>query len=159
MMARDTKEILVGFGLLIGLVLAIALSYGSRGYTGTGYVVTGVFNRVDGLVIGNTVTISGVRVGSVEHVTLDKDYRALVAIRLDPGVQLPSDSDAAVHTDGLFGRKFVVLGPGGDTKMFAGGERITYTQGSVLVDDLLEQIIAEGKSRQRKGAASTKEGS
>ena len=158
-MIRESKEIVVGLALLIGLVAMIGVSYGSRGYGGTGYVLTGVFGRVDGLAVGDDVTISGVRVGAVEGMTLGPDYRALVMLRLDPGIQVPSDSDAAVHTDGLFGRKSVVLGPGGDTKMLAAGDRITYTQGSVLVDELLEQIIAEGKARRRKGAASPKEGS
>ena len=157
-MTRDQMEVVVGMALLIAFMLVLAFSYGSREYGGSGYALTGVFNRVDGLVVGDQVQISGVRVGTVDGMSLDERYRALVTLRIDPGVQVPADSDAAVHTDGLFGRKFVVLGPGGDAKMLGANDRIDYTQGSVLVDELLEQIIAEGKAHRRKPASAGKGG-
>ena len=75
-------------------------------------MLTATFNRVDGLVVGDEVRLGGIRVGSVQRMTLVDDFRARIALQLDAGVRLPTDSAAAIHTDGLFGSKFVVLDPG-----------------------------------------------
>ena len=60
---------------------------------------------------------------------------------------LPTDTSAAIHTDGLFGRKFVVLQPGGDETMLKDDGVITFTQDSLIVGELLDLIIAEGRAQ------------
>ena len=62
-------------------------------------------------------------------------------------IELPVDSSAAIHTDGLFGSKFVVIDPGGDLAILEDGDEIQYTQDAVIVEDLLDLIISEGKAR------------
>ena len=75
---------------------------------------------------------------------LDDRYRALVTLRITADVKMPTDTAAAIHTDGLIGTKFVILDPGGN---------VSFTQDAVLVDELLELIIAEGMAREAtKGA-------
>jgi phospholipid/cholesterol/gamma-HCH transport system substrate-binding protein len=62
-------------------------------------------------------------------------------------VRVPTDTSVSVQTDGLFGGKFVLLEPGGDESMLADGDTITYTQDSLIVGELLDLIIAEGRAR------------
>jgi len=64
---------------------------------------------------------------------------------------LPIDTAAAIHTDGLFGSKFVILDPGGDEKTLEDGSAIEFTQDSVVVSDLLDLIIREGKAARSQG--------
>jgi phospholipid/cholesterol/gamma-HCH transport system substrate-binding protein len=78
---------------------------------------------------------------------LGPHYTAIVDLRIDMPIELPTDTSAAIHTDGLFGQKHVVLVPGADDKVLKAGSSITLTQDSVLVGDLLELIIGEGKAK------------
>ena len=67
-------------------------------------------------------------------------------------IELPTDTSAAIHTDGLFGQKHVVLVPGAEEKILKSGGAITLTQDSVLVSDLLDLIIGEGRAKLKKSA-------
>ena len=63
------------------------------------------------------------------------------------------NTSAAIHTNGLFGSKFIVLEPGGEFDELTDGDSITYTQDSLVVEDLLELIITEGKARRAAAEA------
>lgn len=122
------------------------------------YPVEAVFARVDGLFEGDEVRLGGIRVGTVGRQLLDKNFRAVVTLQIDDGLDIPVDTAAAIHTDGLFGSKFVVLEPGGEDAMIQPGGEITYTQGAVVVGELLGLIIDEGKARQNKNTNTKNEG-
>jgi phospholipid/cholesterol/gamma-HCH transport system substrate-binding protein len=158
-MTREVKEILIGAVAAGAFVLVFAYLYGGRDWLsapigGGTYALTASFNRVDGLLPGDPVHLGGIRVGAVDQQTLDSRYRAVVTIRIDSRVKLPTDTSIAIHTDGIFGSKFVVLEPGGETERLKDGDAIGYSQDAVIVSDLLDMIIAEGRAnRQRSGAA------
>ena len=153
-MSRDTKEIAIGGLALAGVVLVLAFLYSggdlSARAAGRDYAVTAVFNQIDGLFEGDEVRLGGIRVGTVEGQALDRNYRAAVTLRIDGSVKLPTDTSAAIHTDGLFGAKYVVLEPGGDEEFLSDGDSISMTQGAIVVSELLELIISQGKARLRK---------
>lgn len=146
----ENKEIIVGFLALSALLLAMAFLYAGRGHltgktpSGRGYAVTATFNRVDGLLPGDVVRLGGIRIGTVEKAEIDRNYRARLTFRIDSAIRLPEDTSAAIHTDGLFGTKFVSLLPGGEDATIKPGGAITYTQDSLIVSELLNLIIAEG---------------
>ena len=151
-MTRETREVLVGAAIVASLAFLFLQSYKASEFKNIGAnVLTATFNRVDGLVVGDEVRLGGIRVGSVERMTLVDDFRARITLRLDAGhPPLPTDSAAAIHTDGLFGSKFVVLDPGGEENYYQNGDDIGFTQDAVLVDELLELIIAEGKAKRAR---------
>jgi len=152
MQHNPARDIAVGAAAMAVLAGLFAYSYAGKKLTaeasvGT-YPVTATFNRVDGLFEGDEVRLGGIRVGAVGKQTLDGDFRATVTLNLDTGLELPVDSAAAIHTDGLFGSKFVVLEPGVEETPLQAGGVIQYTQGSVVVGELLNLIIDEGRARQ-----------
>ena len=112
--------------------------------------VSASFNRIDGLSEGDPVYLSGVRIGSVEKMWLNKDFRAVVTFWLKGGVELPSDSSAAIHTDGLFGSKFIGLAAGDEESLLKNGSLITFNQDAVVVSELLDLISSEGKANRAK---------
>lgn len=150
-MRQPTKEVLVGGLIFVVFIGAIVFSYGARSLavmaSSSGYDLKGTFNRIDGLGVGSQVEVGGVQVGAVTAVRLDKYYRAIVTMHIQQAVQLPADSSAAIKTDGLFGSKYMEIEPGGDAKTLANGGTIQFTQDAVIVSDLLDLIIAEGKAR------------
>ncbi len=169
-MNSETREILIGAGAFGCLLLVLAYLYGGRDWreakaaaAGSGHkYVVAKFNRVDGLVEGDDVMLGGIRIGTVNKMTLDDKYRAVITMKIFGDVPLPTDTSAAIHTDGLFGSKFLVLEPGGDSNRLKSGGEIAFTQDAVVVSDLLDLIIAEGRAAKAErekaaaGAAKTK---
>ncbi len=147
-MKTEMREITVGAAVVASMLAIMVFLYtGAEDVPsqGSGIRVTADFNRVDGLIDGDPVFLSGIRVGTVEKMFLNKNYRIVVALRLNEDVKVPLDSSAAIHTDGLFGGKFIVLEPGGEEALMQNGTKITFTQGAVVVSELLDLIISEGK--------------
>ena len=155
MKSSEIKEIVVGAAALLALALLLIVVYGGADKEAraglASYRIFATFNRVDGLAVGDDVLVSGIQVGRVQSMELDTDFRARIKLLVDRGVGLPIDTAAAIHTDGLFGSKFVVLDPGGDETMLEDGGVIDFTQDSVVVSDLLDLIISEGNATRSQG--------
>jgi phospholipid/cholesterol/gamma-HCH transport system substrate-binding protein len=149
-----TKEILVGVGVLSAFIAVLAYLYVGRTITAEAaskeYRLTATFNKVDGLIPGDTVRLGGIKVGTVESQKLGKNFRAVLTFKISGDFRLPVDTSAAIHTDGLFGSKFVILEPGGDERYLKNGDEITYTQDAVIVTELLDLIISQGKANLKK---------
>ncbi len=146
-MGKTLLETLIG-----ALVLVVAIAFITMAYTRSdvktvkGYKVLAQFTAIDGLNVGDDVRISGIKVGSVTDQTLDYDYfRAIVHMSIDPAVELPEDTTAAVVSEGLLGGKYVALEPGDDELITDSGE-ITLTQSSVNLESLLGKFIYSGSS-------------
>ncbi|MBW7850848.1 MAG: outer membrane lipid asymmetry maintenance protein MlaD [Rhodospirillales bacterium] len=137
-------------GAAVVLVVAAAIFYvffGEGRNQLPGYDLTAEFRRIDGLTVGGEVRMAGVVVGQVAAADLSAGYRPLVRLRIQPGIEIPADSAALIHTDGLLGAKYVELQPGGDLDNLKPGDRFAYTQDAVVLQDLLETIVAEVKMR------------
>lgn len=141
------REKTVGGLTFLALVLAIFISYAKSNEANNDliYKVTATFSRIDGLLEESDVRMGGVRIGQVASTRLNENYRAVVTMNIDQNVRLPLDTSAAIHTDGLFGTKFIELEPGGEEDFIEDGGRIDMAQSSVVVEELLELIISEGK--------------
>ena len=160
-MRNENKEIAVGVLALSALLLVLAFFYAGRSHVvgkaaAASYGLTATFNRVDGLFPGDPVRLGGIRVGTVAKAELDRNYRARLTFRMDADVKLPEDTAAAIHTDGLFGSKFVTLLVGGEDAILKPGGAITHTQDALIVSELLELIISEGRAARAKQAAAAK---
>jgi phospholipid/cholesterol/gamma-HCH transport system substrate-binding protein len=152
-MSEDGRNILVGVLALIALGVLSSVTFGGKSVGAAasgGYTVSASFGRIDGLNIGDEVRMSGIKIGEVARMRLGKSFEAIVDLRIDNPVGLPTDTSAAIHTDGLFGSKHVVLVPGADDTELKAGGRIDLTQDAVVVTDLLDLIIGEAKSNAAK---------
>jgi phospholipid/cholesterol/gamma-HCH transport system substrate-binding protein len=97
-----------------GGFLVFAVANTGRSFGHSGYSLHASFDHVDGLATGADVRIAGVKVGSVQAITLDpKTYEADVSFTVQDGFPLTTDSSATVATDGLLGGKYLALADGG----------------------------------------------
>ena len=149
-MNSELKEIWIG-AVAVGLLVTALGVMSQRQKLSTDVPsnqkrVTAKFNKVDGLSEGSAVRMGGVQVGRVTKMGLDQRYRAVITMDIDSAYPYPSDTSAAVHTDGLFGGKFIVLEPGAEEIILKNGGEISLTQDAVIVGELLELIISEGKA-------------
>jgi phospholipid/cholesterol/gamma-HCH transport system substrate-binding protein len=146
----ESREIAIGVAALVVLGVLLVLFQGGRALLAdhefSGYRLHATFNRIDGLSEGAPVYVSGVDVGRVQQMSLAEDNRARVTLWIRSGYELPVDTAAAIHTEGVFGSKFMILDPGGADAMLRNGDTITFTQDALIVSELLELIIAQGRA-------------
>ena len=154
-MHEDTRNILVGAVTVIALVWVGVLSFSSSKIEGggSGTTIHAIFNRIDGLQVGDEVRIAGIKIGQVTGMRLDDQFAATVDMNIETDAVLPIDTSAAIHTEGLFGSKFIMLEAGAEDGLIKAGDTLDQTQDSVVVQDLLDLIIGEAKTNQAKAAA------
>ena len=117
----------------------------------SGYQVSADFQRVDGVLPGGDVRISGIKVGSILSETLDpKTYLATVTMSIEPSVKLPDDTVAEIVSAGLLGDKYMSLVPGGSDTLIPAGGKIKYTQSSVSLESLIGQMIFSSPSSKKE---------
>ncbi len=168
MRANRTLEIgtglfvLLGFAALVFLTTQLPSSGLKLSSAKGGYRITAEFDNVGDLKSGAPVTLSGVRIGDVESVGIDpQDYRALVTLRIDPQYnQIPDDSDASIDTQGLLGGQYVAIGPGGSETYLMSGSRIQFTQGAIVLENIVNKLFAtfagkSGESSSSSGAGAS----
>ena len=138
-MSRSLVETLMGAVVLAVAIGFIVFAYTRSGVaTVSGYEVSAAFNRVDGIANGSDVRIGGIKVGTVIDRELEPEtFRAVLRMNIDESVELPTDSTAAVVSDGLLGGKFIDLQPGAEEALIKDGGRISYTQSSLLLEELI----------------------
>ena len=130
--------------IVAAVFLGYAVLHSGRGASNTdGLLLTARFDKIDGLSNGADVRIAGVKVGSVTDSRIDPtSFGAVLTLRVDRSLKLPSDTSAEITSEGLLGGKYVSLVPGGSERFLADNGRITETQGSVSLESLLGRFIS-----------------
>jgi phospholipid/cholesterol/gamma-HCH transport system substrate-binding protein len=105
-MSSISSEAKVGLFVLVGLIILgyMSVQVGKQSFgLKKGYTLEVVFDSAAGLNRDASVQIAGVEVGQVEAITL-KDGKALVRLRITPGVKLEKDAIASIKTHGILSR-------------------------------------------------------
>jgi phospholipid/cholesterol/gamma-HCH transport system substrate-binding protein len=107
-----------------------------------GYLLSAKFDKVDGLSEGSDVKIGGIRVGKIVDMSVDQDsFLAVVRIRISEKFQLPKDTSASVTSEGLLGKRYLALVPGGDDDVLKDGDEIENTSGPVDMESLIGKFV------------------
>lgn len=141
---KYSMEFFVGIFVLIGLLCVgyLTIRLGKMElFSNNGYTVLARFSSTTGLRSGANVEIAGVAVGKVVKIELDKDYFSNVHMRINKHIKLSGDTGALVKTSGLIGDKFISLTPGGAEADIKDGGKLTETQGSVDIEDLISKYV------------------
>lgn len=148
MQHSQRTEILTGAVVILVAALLIGGSAaGSGRKTLPGYDIYAYFSRTDGLLEGAQVRMSGMNIGKITKMELDERFRSRTTLRILSQIQLPKDSAALIHTDGLLGSKYIEIQPGGDEAFIQPKGNVMHTQDSVIVEDLLDKIVAMAKAK------------
>lgn len=150
-MRSRTVEMTVGGFVLLGILalvfLALRVSGLSAGSSEETYRVTAKFDNIGGLTPRAKITISGVNVGRVANIYLDKeDLMAVVEMDIYQRVDnLSTDTTAAILTSGILGEQYIGLTDSGG--LFADAEPELLTEGSEIFDTqsalVLEKLISK----------------
>ena len=103
--------------------------------------------------------MSGVEIGRVVNIDFDtSEYKAVVLMRLNAKYnQIPTDSDAAIYTQGLLGGKFIGVTAGGAETYLKDKSQIEFTQSAFVLENLIGQFLANfAKGSGQSGSAASK---
>ncbi|WP_296056819.1 outer membrane lipid asymmetry maintenance protein MlaD [uncultured Amphritea sp.] len=141
-------ELGVGIFMLAGAialtVLAINVSGLSLSEQQDSYKIYARFENVGGLTARSKVTMSGVAIGKVSSITIDrKKLMALVEMEINEDVNyLTSDSSASILTAGLLGEKYIGVTTGAaDDEILKEGDFIEDTQSSLVLEELIGKFL------------------
>ncbi len=152
-MKGNVLEAIIGAVVLVIAVFFIFFAYTTSGEKITkGYTLTACFSNVGGLAVGADVKINGIKVGIVQSLKIDENYQARATLLIKNEIQVPTDTTAAVTTDGIMGNKFVSLVIGFSNQMFKNGEEIESTRSSVNLEDLIDRFIVGSVAKGDKDA-------
>lgn len=146
-MKKKSIETSVGIFFLLGLICVgyLTVKLGKMEILGeNNYTVFAKFTSVSGLKKGSQVELAGVKIGSIDSISLDKDDRALVKLKIDNNIALTDDVIASVKTSGLIGDKYIKISQGGSDIILKPGDRITETQSAVDIEELISKYVFGG---------------
>lgn len=145
MQKRSLVELLAGAVILAAAAAFLVFAVTGSGRTfasAPGISLTARFDRIDGLGAGADVRIAGVKVGQVTGQRIDPEtFLAVLTLRVDAALRLPSDTSAEIQSEGLLGGRFVALVPGGSDRILRDGQEITITQSAISLESLLGRFI------------------
>ena len=115
---RGAHLIRAGFigAVLIIMVILVGLQPERLLSAATDVRYQGLFSEAGGLLPGNDVTVSGIKVGSVRDVSL-QDGDALVTFQVNGNVALGTETTAHIRTGTLLGERVLTLESAGGTTM------------------------------------------
>lgn len=143
-MKQDYIETIIGFIVIAITIffLSFAFKTGHQSKNGNSYSLNATFQNAEGIVPGSDIMLAGIKVGSVEKLTLDKNsFSAILTMRINNDIKLPQDTSAGVTTSGFLGSKFIALNPGAADEELKNGDQIKYTQSSINIEALLGKFM------------------
>jgi len=114
---QNKRSIIVGafvFLALVIFVLGVMTLGGQKSLFNNAATVNAVFKEVNGLQAGNNVWFAGVKIGTVQKVTIQENGQVKVDMNIEEDYLpvIKKDTRAKVGSDGFIGNKLVVLSGG-----------------------------------------------
>ena len=139
-MSSSAAETVIGAVVLVVAAgfLVFAARTGGVGPEARSYELNASFRSVEGIAVGTDVRLAGIKVGTVTDLALDpQSFEARAQFTVRDDLQIPDDSDVKIASEGLLGGSFLEITPGASETVFAAGDQILNTQGSVSLLNLL----------------------
>jgi phospholipid/cholesterol/gamma-HCH transport system substrate-binding protein len=147
-MQMRTIEIGVGAFVLAGFLALVVLVVQVSGVSlvlapTNSHRVMAEFDDVAGLRVRSKVSMAGVTIGRVASIDVDPLYGvAIVEMEIyERSWPLPIDTGARILTEGILGARYIGLMPGGDDEMLEDGGYIQDTQGALVLENLIGDLV------------------
>lgn len=146
-MRMRIMEISVGAFILAGILALVGLALNVSGLTMSSnndtYTVYARFENIGGLTPRSKVTMSGVLIGHVTNIDLDKEQLvARVEMEIFGDVDFLSiDSSASILTAGLLGEKYIGVSVGAEEEYMQEGDYFEDTQSALVLEDLVGKFL------------------
>jgi len=147
MKSSNQVEFAAGLFLMLGIAALVFLALQATDTNGLqrqdSYSVVAHFGNIGGLKTRSTVSMAGVKIGTVESIELDHEtLEARVVMKISEEFDdLPQDSSASILTAGILGDQYVGLEPGGALEPLRDGDRVMFTNSAVVLEQLIGRYL------------------
>lgn len=139
-----TKELKIGLVVVvsIGLLLFGINFLKGKNILTSNSTYTAIYDRVDGLMNSSPITYKGLKVGTVQSVTLDGETGKIVVILniQNDKLQMPVGTTARITSSDLLGSKAIVIYPGIGPGNYQPGDTLFSTVEEGLKESVNQQI-------------------
>lgn len=145
MKKKTSNSVKLGVFVTTGIVLLIMGIYfigQKQRLFSSVFRISGIFNNVSGLQVGNNIRFSGINVGTVENITIITDTSVRVDMSIDKDVQkfIKKDATAIIGSEGLMGNKTINIAPGSFSQKVIESDDVIRTTKPVDFDEILSQL-------------------
>jgi phospholipid/cholesterol/gamma-HCH transport system substrate-binding protein len=143
--ADNKKAVWVGIFIAVGLAIFIVAVFtfgNSRKSFSNGVHISAVFNDVNGLMKGNNVWFSGVRVGTISTIRFTGISQVYVTMNIDKNAQqyIHRNAGVRVSSEGFIGNKILVIDGGSpNAPMIEEGDRLK-AESMMSTDDIMKTL-------------------
>ncbi len=149
--ATNKKAITVGIFIFIGLAIFIAgvLTLGGQKKTFEKKIlVRAVFTDVGGLLDGNNVWFSGVKVGTVKNINIIANGQVEVVMNIESKVHkfIRQDAKAKISSEGFIGNKIVIIYEGSLQAPVVASNGLLKVESGLNTDEILATFQENNKN-------------
>jgi phospholipid/cholesterol/gamma-HCH transport system substrate-binding protein len=143
--ADNKKAVWVGIFIAVGLVIFIVAVFtfgNSRKSFSNGVHISAVFNDVNGLMKGNNIWFSGVRVGTISNIKFTGISEVYVTMNIDKNAQqyIHRNAGVRVSSEGFIGNKILVIDGGSpNAPVIEDGDRLK-AEALMSTDDIMKTL-------------------
>ena len=147
----NNRPVIVGIFIITALIILVVtvLTLGGQKKTFVkSFTLNAIFDDVSGLLPGENVWFSGVRVGTIKKITLHGDSQVEVTMSIEKKAQahIHKNAKAKIGSDGFIGNKIVVI-YGGDTSVPAvEKDDFLSVENNLSTDDMLATLQVSNKN-------------
>ena len=147
-MKKGYTELIVGLFMIAGFAAFVYLSLQLGEFSifslQKNYTLNAQFENVAGLKEGAAIEISGVLVGKVAQIWLDKEGLASVSMLINKGVPVGEDAIASIRTQGIIGDKYIRIINGSMDTLLKNNDTILDTESAIDIEELVSKYIFGG---------------
>jgi phospholipid/cholesterol/gamma-HCH transport system substrate-binding protein len=148
---KNRRAVIVGafvFAALVIFVLGVMTLGGQKSLFNKGATIHAVFNEVSGLQPGNNVWYAGVKVGTVQEITFNKEGRVDVKMNIGETSlsMIKKDSKAKIGAESFIGNKIVVLYGGSTATPIVENGNTLPTEQALSTEDMMATFQENNKN-------------
>ncbi|QXK92220.1 MCE family protein [Neoehrlichia mikurensis] len=138
-------EIFTGFAVLIIAIIIGIFAFNKiplkNKISSDCYVVKAYFANANGINTESNVKLSGIKIGTVTSLNLQKDYGVTIEMCIQKNISLPIDSSASIVYENLLGKKYIDIIPGSSNDIMSNGSLISRTDSGLDINIILGKLI------------------
>ncbi|MDB5229963.1 MAG: hypothetical protein JWN76_768 [Chitinophagaceae bacterium] len=148
---KNNRSVVVGIFIFLGLAILVFTIFTLGGQKKTfvkSFTINAVFNDVNGLLQGGNVWFSGVKIGTVKHMSFYGNSRVLVAMSIEESLHshIRKDAFAKIGSEGLIGNKIVVIYGGTLAAPPVAKNDFLKVESSASTEDMMATLQANNKN-------------
>lgn len=151
METKNKRHVIVGIFVVAALlifVLGVMTLGGQKSIFNKGATINAVFDEVNGLQAGNNVWYAGVKVGTIQAISLTKEGKVAVAMNIEEKAHplIKKDTKAKVGADGFIGNKIIVLSGGSPGAAMVENGSTLLVERAISTDEMMATLQDNNKN-------------